>query len=153
MTKVTYVPGETDPAVTIWNEVRFTANVPVDLDPEKHMVVVPMPEVTMVDGQRRTTHYERRVSMIELARNNPSFVVEGESTARRPPGRPRLPKTAEEYRSYARAWFTTADDPNDLTERWNHEADLRERCECGEDDVEYLNGFYSARYLELSKSA
>lgn len=154
MTKVTYVPREpTDPAVVTWNGVRFTANVPVELDPTIHTIVAPMPERTIVDGQVRTIHHDRRVSMVEIAKGNPTFVVEGQEPAVRKPGRPRIPKSAEEYRSYAQQWFATSNTAEELDERWNREADLREKCGCGEDDVEYLHAFFQAKHYELMQAA
>jgi hypothetical protein len=151
MTKVTYVPHEpTDPAVIMWNGVKFTANTPVDLDPIKHAITVPLPEKTIVEGQVRTIHHDRRVPMAEIAKGNPGFVVEGaEPAVARKPGRPRTPKTAEDYRGYAQAWFAAAESAEDMQERWEQENELREKCGCGEDDVEYLNAFYQAKHKEL----
>jgi hypothetical protein len=81
-TKVIYRPlaypnGQFDPAVVKWNGVMFYANVPVMLDPAKHFVLTPYMEIVNVDGINKSIERERKVSMIELAKSNPSFQVEG----------------------------------------------------------------------------
>jgi hypothetical protein len=77
MAKVTYRPIEqTDPNFIEWNGVRFDANVPVDLDPEKHFIMVPMPSYTMVNGIRQSIHHDTRVPMIEIAKGNKFFIVD-----------------------------------------------------------------------------
>ncbi len=79
--RVTYrPPNVTDPNEMIWNKIKFQANVPVELDPKNkaHGYEVPMPkEYAGPDGEVRTKHRETWVSMIELAKDNPSFEVEG----------------------------------------------------------------------------
>ena len=78
---VTYRPlNVTDPNVITWNKIKFEANVAVELDPKNkaHGYEVPMPkEYAGPDGEVRTKHRETWVSMIELAKDNPSFEVEG----------------------------------------------------------------------------
>jgi hypothetical protein len=82
-TKVIYRPlNVTDPNVMKWNGVTFHANVPVMLDPAQHFVVVPFPQFIVVDGQTRSVHRDTKVSMIDLAKDNPSFEVEGFPRAR-----------------------------------------------------------------------
>lgn len=157
MTKVTYVPQDpSDPAMMIWNGVKFPANVPVDLDPKLHGYKVPLPKVTHdpVTGRRMTEHIETWVPMVETAKTNPSFRVEGEAPAvARKPGRPRVPRTSEDYRSHAQAWIAAANDHEELEERWTTEEPLRERCEVGEDDLSYLRPFFEAKHHELKKQA
>jgi len=76
---VTYIPlNDHDPHTMVWNGVKFHARVPVILDPSKHFVVAPLPkEHILPDGTVQTRHSEGKVSMIELAKANPSFQVEG----------------------------------------------------------------------------
>jgi hypothetical protein len=77
-TKVIYRPlSPLDPNITKWNGVVFHANVPVLLDPARHFVLTPYHEIVNVHGNNRSIEKERKVSMIELANNNPSFEVEG----------------------------------------------------------------------------
>lgn len=159
MTKVTYIPRDpTDPAVMIWNGVKFPANVPVELDPKKlaHGYDVPLPRkiTDPVTGREMLEYKETWVSMIDQAKGNPSFQVEGEvPAAARKPGRPRIPRTSEDYRSYALAWISAMEDVQDLAERWDAEETLRENIGVGEDDLKYLTPFFQAKHHELKKQA
>jgi hypothetical protein len=159
MTKVTYVPQDrADPSTSIWNEIKFPANVPVELDPKNRLHGYPVPtRKTIVDpatGREMFEYKETWVSMIELAKTNPSFQVEGEAPAAiRKPGRPRVPRTSEDYRSHAQAWIAAADNHEELEERWTEEEALRERCEVGDDDLSYLRPFFEAKHHELKKQA
>lgn len=157
MTKVTYIPRDpTDPAMMIWNGVKFPANVPVELDPKLHGYKVPLPKKTLdaATGRTLTEHVETWVSMIDQAKGNLSFQVEGEApVAARKPGRPRTPRTSEDYRSYCLAWVAATEDFQDLEERWKEEEALRERCEVGHDDLSYLSPFLEAKRHELKKQA
>lgn len=75
-----------DPPVIKWNGIMFEANVPVELDPRnpKHQVEqLVRKQVNGPDGELRTKAVETRISMIELAKDNPSFEVEGFKRARR----------------------------------------------------------------------
>jgi hypothetical protein len=157
MTKVTYIPRDpTDPAVMIWNGVKFPANVPVELDDKLHGYKVPLPKnsIDPATGEPRTKHYETWVTMAALAKGNPSFQVEGEApAAARKPGRPRIPRTSEDYRAHAQAWIAAADNHEELEERWTEEEALRERCGVGDDDLSYLRPFFEAKHHELKKQA
>jgi hypothetical protein len=79
--RVTYRPlNVTDPNVITWNKIKFQANVAVELDPKNkaHGYEVPMPrQTTDAGGEVHTKHKETWVSMIDLAKDNPSFEVEG----------------------------------------------------------------------------
>jgi len=159
MTKVTYIPQDSsDPAMNIWNGVKFQANVPVELDPKNRAHGYPVPvRRTITDpvtGREMFEYKETWVSMIELAKTNPSFQVEGEVPAvARKPGRPRIPRTSEDYRSHAQAWIAAADNHEELEERWTEEEPLRERCGVGDDDLSYLRPFFEAKHHELKKQA
>lgn len=158
MTKVTYIPRDpTDPAVMIWNEVKFLANVPVELDPKNRQhgypVPLPTPKIDPVTGREMLEYKETWVSMIELAKTNPSFQVEGEAMAvARKPGRPRTPRTSEDYRAHAQAWIAASDDFEEMIQRWEDEEPLRERCEVGDDDKSYLRPFFDAKIHQLGGS-
>lgn len=77
--KVTYRPiHATDPNSVKWNGVRFHANEPVALDPKRHVIIVPLKqEMPQADGTVQTRTKDTEVSMVELAKANPSFEVEG----------------------------------------------------------------------------
>lgn len=161
MTKVTYVPPNEPgyPASTPWNDITFHANMPVDLDlaNKKHGYMVPIVEqwIDPVTQQKRTKAVEKWVSMIEIAKTNPAFQVEGEAppATRRSPGRPRKPVDADEYRGYAMAWIAAADNHDELAERWNDEEALRGRCQVGDEDIAYLRPFFDAKHHELKRQA
>jgi hypothetical protein len=79
--RVTYRPlNVTDPSVITWNKIKFHANIPVELDPKNKAHGYPVPlstEVSGPEGEIRLKVRETWVSMIELAKDNPSFEVEG----------------------------------------------------------------------------
>ncbi len=99
--RVTYRPlNVTDPNVITWNKIKFQANVAVDLDPKNkaHGYEVPMPrETTSADGEIRTKHRETWVSMIDLAKDNPSFEVEGFPRAKQKKSKRVLPPAGHEW--------------------------------------------------------
>jgi hypothetical protein len=78
---VTYRPlNAFDPNVVKWNGITFRANEPVQIDPKNkaHGYLIPMPkEYAGPDGEVHTKHRDTWVSMIETAKDNPSFEVEG----------------------------------------------------------------------------
>jgi hypothetical protein len=98
-TKVTYIPlNPTDPNVTVWNGVKFFANVPVTLDPARHFVIAPLPkEHVLPDGTVQTRHSDGKVSMIDLAKSNPSFQVEGFPRAKVKTSKRVLPPPGKEW--------------------------------------------------------
>lgn len=77
---VTYRPlNPTDPNVVRWNGIKFEANVPVQLDPAnpKHKIETHLAtELEGPEGEVRLKQRKAFVSMIELAKLNPSFQVE-----------------------------------------------------------------------------
>lgn len=75
---VTYLPlNPTDPNVVKWNGVTFRANVPMALN-EFHYVIIDKPhEIPQGDGTIRTITKQTKVAMVELAKGNPSFKVDG----------------------------------------------------------------------------
>jgi hypothetical protein len=157
MTKVTYVPpddGQHHPSSLMWNGVKFTANVPLDLDPVKHSYEVLEVERwnDPVTQRPMSKTVERRKSMAEIARTNQFFVVEGDAPKIKR-GRPPLPKTPEEYRAHAVAWIRAIDDHDELNERWNTEEAMRQRCGVGDDDIDYLRPMFDARLFELKQQA
>jgi hypothetical protein len=78
---VTYRPlNPFDPNEVRWNGIKFLANVPVQLDPHNpaHKIKTHLAtEHEGPEGETRLKHREALVSMIELAKLNPSFEVEG----------------------------------------------------------------------------
>lgn len=157
MTKVTYIPRDpTAPHVKIMNGIKFSANVPFELDPNNsahgYMQQVRKTIVDPVTGRQMFEYKEAWVSLIEILKGHEDFQIEGEApAAARKPGRPRIPRTSEDYRSHAQAWIAAADNHEDLEERWTQEEGLRERCGVGDDDLSYLKPFFEAKHHELKK--
>jgi hypothetical protein len=159
MTKVTYIPSEPgDPAVKPIHGIKFPANVPVELDPKNrehgYNQLVRTTKVDPVTGREMFEYKETWVSLIETLKGHHDFQIEGEATpAARKPGRPRIPRTSEDYRSHAQAWIAAADNHEELEERWTEEEVLRERCGVGDDDLSYLRPFFEAKHHKLKKQA
>jgi hypothetical protein len=87
-----------DPNVTKWNGITFHANVPVELDPanKAHYIVQLLPkEFAGPDGEVRTKHKEEPVFMGDMARENPSFEVDGKKARRKISSRKVPPPGAE----------------------------------------------------------
>ncbi len=151
--KVTYIPGDGDPIRTVWNGVVFEANIPVELTDKNTIINDQVHRVDMPDGSYRTVTRQHRLSMIELAKHNPSFQVEGEPIPERKPGRPRIPKSPDEYRSFAQEWIARASDPKQMDARWDKEEELRTTIGVGDEDVSYLRPFFHAKQSALKHEA
>lgn len=157
--KVTYRPGPEDRSHTVWNGIRFEAGRPVTLSTKnkRHFVEVDMPKQhTLEDGSYTTRTVKTLLSMIEMAKGNPFFEVEGFPRFVKPLPEGRRPQTAEEYRSYAQAWFAGDDEgetqtPKEMLERWQDEAALRERIGVGEEDEQFLKPFFDMKVAQLKK--
>jgi hypothetical protein len=78
---VTYLADKIgDPPFTKWNGILFKANVPVELNPdnEAHYIAQLLPrQIPGQNGETLTKHVEQKMFMGELAKNNPSFEVDG----------------------------------------------------------------------------
>lgn len=128
--KITYTPqGDGAPYETIWNRHRFRANVPV--------AVKDVP--TGLSG----------AEMVAMAKTNPHFAVEGFEPAKIVNA---TPDTPERYRSYAVGWIRMANSSDEMLKRWKNEAELREECGTGPDDVEYLQTIFNPRLAILKDS-
>jgi hypothetical protein len=75
---ITYVPGGDDPPSTEWNGIVFRAGKPVSVT-RQNTVRVPITECRMApDGTVTTRAIEQSVPMVDLAKGNPKFSVNGE---------------------------------------------------------------------------
>jgi hypothetical protein len=143
--EITYFPGEGDPARTDWNGLKFVAHIPTKVS-KKHTVLVPMPTtVTMPDGTIQTRHVEKRVPMVELAKDNPYFMVNGKQADKPLPAKIRLPDGPDEYRGYALRWIAGSTESSAMQVRWDAEAALRERCGVNDSDIAYIMPFFEAK--------
>jgi hypothetical protein len=126
---ITYTPIHPgDPADTLWNRHRFRANIPVAPQDVKGGLSA--------------------IEMVELAKSNPWFAVEGEEQAR---ATPIVPETPEQYRSYAVAWIRLSTSTKEMSSRWRSEDDMRVQCGVGDDDIEYIQGIYRPRLAILKE--
>lgn len=127
---ITYIPqNDGDPSNTLWNRHRFRANVPVIVKDVKGGLTA--------------------LEMVDLAKGNPHFAVEGFEQAR---GTPSVPETPEQYRSYAIGWIRISTSSREMASRWRSEDDLRIQCGCGDDDLEYIQSIYRPRLAILKES-
>ena len=124
--QVTYTPGPDDPTSVKWHGYTFHANVPKAV---------------------------ANADLVERARGNKFFKV-GEftesdvvTTREEPPA----PKTAEQYRAHAVAWFKQMQSVEQLDTKWQGEETLRMSCGVGSDDLEYLGHLSGPLRAELRK--
>jgi hypothetical protein len=143
--EITYFPSEGDPPRTTWNGLTFLAHIPTKVS-KTHTILVPMPQTTqMPDGTLQTRHIEKRVSMVEIARNNPHFMVNGERAAMPEKAKLRVPESPDEYRGYAMRWIAGSTDASSMDVRWTAEQALRDRCGVNDGDIAYLRPFFEAK--------
>lgn len=127
---VTYTPlNPGDPNETLWNRNRFRANVP-----------------TMV---RDNPQGWSAAQMVEMAKTNPHFIVEGFEQAK---GTPTVPETPEQYKMHAIGWIRLAHSSAEMSAKWRSEEELRVECGVGDDDIEYIQSIYKPR-LAILKDA
>lgn len=143
--ELTYVPlNRDDPHTVEWHGIKFLAFVPVKVS-LKHTYLVPTRrENTLLDGTVVTKHVEAPISLVELARGNPSFLVDGVQCEKKE-GRARTPETAPEYRGYCIRWIAESLEPRDMDARWDAESQLRQKCQVEAADIAYLRPFFDAQ--------
>ena len=153
MARYAYTPRDpTSPSIMKWNGIEFRANVFIDFNPIKHSYFVPITRTWVDETSQRVMSVttETRMSMLEIARSNPDFTIEGEEKGSVPrTGKGKAPKTPEEYRAHAMAWIVAAKGMDDL-ERWDDEEALREKCGVGDDDLKFLQPHFDAKHKQLS---
>jgi hypothetical protein len=119
--ELTYVPGPDDPAQTRWRGFTFQANVPRKID---------------------------SAEMLEAARGNPHFRVNGEKPA---PSKVE-PTTTNQYRGWAIKWVRECKSLDDLIGRWASERSLRDKCEVGDDDLRQMRPFIDPAFENMMKA-
>jgi hypothetical protein len=124
-TNVTYVPREGDPATTTWHGHTFRAGKPT-----------------------RVVHPE----LLEAAKTNPWFEVEGHKSASEQPPPDATPTDPESYRRYAIAKINTAPSSAELNAWWIGDEGKRQSLGVGSEDVEYLSKLLVPRMAELKKA-
>lgn len=151
--EVTYLPlNRDDPHTIEWHGIRFQAFVPVKIS-LKHTYLVPQRvEHALADGSVVTKHIEKPMALVELARGNPSFAVDGVQ-AERKQGMLRTPESAPEYRGYCTRWILASTEAKAMDARWDAEHALRERCNVDAADIAYLRPFFEAQKEQLGERA
>lgn len=160
MTRVFYTPQENgDPIETVCCGFHFRNGEPTEVPDDATVLQVHRVQVgESGDGEPRYKGMEVKTSVLEILKRNPYFRVDGAEpapTVKKQVGRPTTPKTPEEYKAFAMAWFSRAESHTALAERWEAEASLREKCSVHDDSdvVSYLRQFFDGRYLQLKKAA
>jgi len=151
--EVTYHPDDGDPIKTEWAGIKFVGNIPVSV-PLTKTIMAPIRKQfqNTADGTLQSRSTEHPMSIVELARNNPKFSVNGERAERKEPLQ-RLPTDADQYRGYALRWIRESTTLAQLNERWRGEVELRERCGCEDKDENYLMPFLNARRDQVKEAA
>jgi hypothetical protein len=98
----------------------------------------------LADGTVQSRNVETKVSLVELARGNPAFSVDG-ARAERKVATASVPTSNDDYRGYCIAWIADSTDAAVMDKRWEAEAELREQCGVEEKDLAYLRPFFEAQ--------
>lgn len=151
--EITYIPGPDDPAKALCYGIEFRANVPVTVPYSKTVEALIRKETAGPEGEIRSRGVATRISVVELARGNPSFAVDGVLPPERKMGNQRLPTDADQYRGYALGWIRTASTLRQLDQRWEGEEALREKCGCESKDMGFLAPFLEMRREQLKEVA
>jgi hypothetical protein len=149
--EVTYV-DEDGPSRTVCWGIDFRLNVPVTVPYSRTVESLIRKETAGPEGEPRSRGVPGRISVVELARGNPCFMVDGVRPERKI-GMQRLPIDADQYRGYALGWVRQSNTLRQLDERWEGEAPLREKCGCEAKDENYLRPFLDARRDQLKEAA
>ena len=125
--QVTYLPDPEDPPQVKFAGHTFSANTPKTIELAK--------------------------SVVERLRNNRFFKVGAfdpkTDTVKAQPIT--VPKTADEYQVHAVKWFKDVQSLHEFDERWTFEETLRQACEVGAEELDYLAHLARARRGELKK--
>lgn len=142
--EVTYIPGDGDPHTVKWAGITFKGHMPVTV-PLTHSISVPIrKEHVLADGTVQSRNVETQVSLVSLAKTNPSFIVDGEQ-AQKKAGTARTPTDDKEYRGYAISWIAASNSAKEMDTRWAGEGPLREACGIESKDLAYILPFFEAR--------
>jgi hypothetical protein len=160
--KVTFHPGPEDKSQATVNGVLFVANKPVVMSRKnkRHYFEDDMPQHHVAADGTHTTRTVRTLTfMPDRLKDNPFFEVEGFPRFIKPIAHGRKPQTAEEYRSWAQAWFAAAgtdgsdeQTPREMVNRWDDEKLLRERIGVGEEDIAMLRPFFDMKVEQMNSN-
>ncbi|HEX4828307.1 MAG TPA: hypothetical protein VFV12_08780 [Xanthobacteraceae bacterium] len=148
--EITYIPENGDPVRVRWNGLEFTAHVARKIPRTMTVLSLIRKETDMPDGTTQSRAVEKRVPLVELAKGNCRFMVNGKKPQAVGGGEgQRTPKTASEYKGYALEWIAGSTQATAMDARWNAEEPLRDKCEVGDDEIRYLRPFFEARHEAL----
>lgn len=152
---VTYVPlQEGDPIKTTWNGLLFHANKPVPIPLDASFTGPACIKDKKTRNRRQIDEHE--YNMVDLAKQNPFFRVEGfdiKQVHAEVLSRFDLPKTSAAYRSWVLTWLQTMTDADDLDSRWAAEEQIRDQCLYDHEDERFLMPMVEARRNFLRGSA
>lgn len=143
-----------DPISTVVAGISFRAGQPVDIS-GVHVETTIVEQKENEKGEIIGRGVARRVTLASILALNPYFSVDGKvAVEKAAPGRPKTPKTAEEYKTFALRWFTAMETTTEMGERWKAEESLRDKLGVTDDGeiVAYLRPFYEGRYHELKQA-
>jgi len=149
--EIVYVDEDGPSKTKCWG-IDFKLNVPVQVPLSATVECLTRKESVGPEGEIRSRGVPGRISVVELARGNSGFMVDGVRAERRL-GSQRLPTDADQYRGYAMGWIRETNTPRQLEQRWEGEANLREKCGCEQKDENYLRPFLDAKRDQLKEVA
>lgn len=149
--EITYVDEEGPSKTTCWG-IDFRLNVPVQVPMSKTVESLLRKETFGPEGELRSRGVPGRISVVELARGNSGFMVDGVRVERKL-GSQRLPTDADQYRGYAMTWIRQSNTLRQLDQRWDGEANLREKCGLEPKDENYIMPFLEQRRDQLKEAA
>jgi hypothetical protein len=151
--EITYIDEDGPSKTTCWG-IDFKLNVPVQVPLSRTVESLTRKETQGPEGEIRSRGVAGRISVVELARGNPGFMVDGVRVERKL-GSQRLPTDADQYRGYAIGWIRETNTLRQLEQRWEGEEYLRgpECCSLEAKDLNYLLPFLEARRDQLKAAA
>ncbi|XUM21063.1 hypothetical protein ACRAVF_27255 [Bradyrhizobium oligotrophicum S58] len=133
--ELTYHPGDGDPPSVKWGPHTFHANI--------------AKAITGRDGgtERETLNHH----IIQRARDNPHFSVDGQRSKR---GKIGTPKDADEYKRYFVGWLKneTFDCVDDLLDRFVRDRNLQISAELAPEDFAWMRDLFNPRLHDLAKA-
>ena len=133
--ELVYVPGQGDPISVKWGGHTFHANI-----------------AKTITGNHDGTEREKvNAHVIERARENPHFTVDGKR-----PRHAKLdnPKSPDEYKRYFVSWLKneTFDDAGALLDRFVKDRNLQIAADVGPDDFAFMRDLFEPRLYDLMKA-
>ena len=125
---VTYLPAVEDPVQTRFAGHTFHANLPKTID--------------------------MKTSFFERLRGNRFFKVgpfDAAKEAVKLSEQPKQPRTSDEYKVHAVRWFKSVQNLHEFDDRWVAEETLRQDCDVGADDLDYLMSLARPKRGDLEK--